>query len=76
MARFVVAARRTQLSTGQPLPAWHAFALGDDEDPAARAGERVMSLCGVPGLRLFPVPWEGLIAANGCPVCRVRAVGG
>lgn len=32
-----------------------------------------MSLCGVPGLEVFALQWSGIYAANGCPVCRVRA---
>lgn len=55
-----------------PLPPWHAADLLDD-DPADHAGERTVSLCGVPGLKVFPLEWDGLIAANGCPVCRTRA---
>lgn len=72
MAGYAVAARRAQVRTGRPLPPWHATALADD-DARAHAGERVTSLCGVPGLQVFPVAWEGLTAANGCPVCRTRS---
>ena len=72
MSRYAVAARRSQIRTGRPLPPWHAVSLPDD-DLEAHVGERVTSLCGVPGLRVFPLAWEGLVAANGCPVCRARS---
>lgn len=72
MARYAVAARRRQLRTGRPLPPWHAADLGGD-DPADHVGERVASLCGVPGLQVFPLVWDGITAANGCPVCQRRA---
>ena len=72
MTSYAVAARRAQVRTGRPLPPWHAVEISDGA-PADRAGERVTSLCGVPGLRVFPLSWEGLVAANGCPVCRTRS---
>jgi hypothetical protein len=70
MARYAVAARRVRVAD-RPLPPWHAVGLLDD-DPTEHAGELAVSLCGVPGLQVFPLDWEGLIASNGCPVCRVR----
>ena len=72
MTRYAVAARRRQRRTNRPLPPWHAVDLGGD-DPEGHAGERVAGLCGAPGLTVFPLPFEGLLAANGCPVCRMRA---
>lgn len=72
MPTYTVAARRVRTRSDRPLPPWHAADLLD-EDPAAQAGEDAVSLCGVPGLRLFPIRWEGPIAGNRCPLCRVRA---
>ena len=69
---YQVAARRSRAGRG-PLPPWHAVEVGD---PPHGEGEPVVSLCGVPGLHLFAQPWEGLVAANGCRVCRLRAGAG
>jgi hypothetical protein len=58
MPNYAVAARGRGSSGDRPLPPWHAADLLDD-DPEQHAGERVVSLCSIPGLRVFPLAWDG-----------------
>ena len=69
MPRLAVAAARARAGSGRPVPPWHAADLLDDE-PRLHAGELVVSVCGVPDLRVFPLEWAGVIASNGCSDCR------
>jgi hypothetical protein len=68
VSRYAVAAERARAGSRRPVPPWHAADLLDD-DPALHAGELVVSLCGVGGLRVFPLEWGGVAAGHGCAEC-------